>query len=82
MTSVVYSVPFSREQPSRDIAFFQPPPLTSSRKPVLVPKGQAHLRTKVGILGTTSQRKEATDEGSARQAQHSVRFWGSCLRTH
>lgn len=66
VTSVLYSEPFSEEQLSRYVMFLQPPLLTSSMKPVLVPKGQGHLRTKVGSLGTTSQWKEATGAGSVQ----------------
>lgn len=82
VTSVLYSEPFSEEQLSRYVMFLQPPLLTSSMKPVLVPKGQGHLRTKVGSLGTTSQWKEATGAGSAKQAQHVMKFRGFLLCTH
>ena len=82
VTSVLYSEPFSEEQLSRSVIFSQSPWLTSSSKPVLVPKGQAHLRTKVGSLGTTSQWKEVTGAGSARQEQHNMRFLDFCLCKH
>ena len=82
VTSVMNSEPLFKEQPSKVVLFFQYPWLTSSSKPVLVPKGQAHLRTKVAFLGTASQSKEATDSGSARQAQHSMRFLDACLCKH
>lgn len=73
VTSVLYSAPSSEEQPFRYVgAALQSPLLTSSLKLVLVPEGQAHLSTRVGFLGTTSQWKEATGAGSAKQAQHSV----------
>ena len=82
VTSVVNSEPFFEEQPSTVVVFFQYPWLTSSSKPVLVPKGQAHLRTKVAFLGTASHLKEATGSGSARQAQHIMRFLDVCLCKH
>lgn len=66
VTSVMNSEPLFKEQPSKVVLFFQYPWLTSSSKPVLVPKGQAHLRTKVAFLGTASQSKEATDSGSVQ----------------
>ena len=82
VTSVMNSGPLFKEQPSKVVLFFQYPWLTSSSNFVLVPKGQAHLRTKVAFLGTASQSKEATDSGSARQAQHSMRFLDTCLCKH
>lgn len=82
VTSVLNSESFFEEQPPRIVVFFQYPWLISSSKPVLVPKGQAHLRTKVAFLGTVSQWKEATGSGSARQAQHIMRFLDVCLCKH
>lgn len=75
VTSILYSVPFSKEQLSRLVLFSQASLLISSKKPLLVPGGQAHLRTKAGSLGTSSQWTVATGAASVSQAQHIVRFW-------
>lgn len=76
-TFPLHSVSSSELQFFRYVILFHVSFLTPSSKPVFMPGGQGHFRTRTGSLGTTSQWKKATGAGSAKQVQGKVRLTGS-----
>lgn len=67
VTSVLHCVSSSEVQFSRRVILPQASLLTPRSKPVFMPGGQAHFRTRAGFLGITSQWKKSTGAGSAKQ---------------
>lgn len=86
VTSVLHSVSSSEVQFSRRVMLPQASLLTPRSKPVFMPGGQAHFRTRAGSLGTASQWKKSTGAGSEKQrtgqseAHRKQRSWPSTMR--